>query len=87
MGEGGIKGGAVNCPDTPEHISSHQTSNSNVEEASKGAGNAQGEDKGNNANAACKRCQREPTHNGRDRGWGQHNERRRRTTTDDDNGQ
>ncbi len=28
MGEGGIKGGAINCPDTPEHTSRQQTSNS-----------------------------------------------------------
>ncbi len=59
--------------------------NANVEGASRGAGDAQGEDKGKNANAVRERCQREPTYNGRDRGGGQHDERRRRTTTDDDN--
>ncbi len=31
LGEGEIKGGAVNCPDTPEHTSSCQTSNRDVE--------------------------------------------------------
>ena len=36
-------------------------SNANVKGTSRGAGNAQGEDKGNNPNAACKHCQREPT--------------------------
>jgi hypothetical protein len=70
MGEGGIKGGAVNCPNTPEHTSRQQTSNSDVEGASRGAGNTQGEDEGNNANAAHEHCQREPMHNGRDRGGG-----------------
>jgi hypothetical protein len=59
--------------------------NINTEGALRGADNAQGEDKGNNANAARKHCQREPTHNGRDRGGGQHNKRQQRMTTDDDN--
>jgi hypothetical protein len=67
MGEGGIKGGAVDCPETREHTSRQQTSNSDVKGASRGAGDAQGEDKGNNANAVCKHCHREP---GRDRGGG-----------------
>ncbi len=87
MGEGGIKGGAINCPDTPEHTSSCQTSNSDVEGASREAGNALVEDKGINANAACKRCQREPPHNGRDGGGGgntmRDNRGRRRTMTMD----
>jgi hypothetical protein len=78
MGEGVIKGGAVNCPDTPEHTSSYQTSNSDVKWASRGAGNAQGEDNCKNANAAREHCQREPPHNGRDRGGG--------NTTRDDRG-
>ncbi len=87
MGEGGIKGGAVDCPKTPEHTSRRQTSNSNVEGASRGAGNAQGEDKANSANASREHCQREPTHNGRDRGGRQHDKRRWMTMTDNDNGQ
>jgi hypothetical protein len=41
-----------------------------VEGALRGAGNAKGGDKGNNANAVRERFQREPTHNGRDRGGG-----------------
>ncbi len=44
--------------------------NPNIEGASRGANDAQEEDKGNNANSACERCQREPMHNGRDRGGG-----------------
>ncbi len=80
------KGGAVDCPDTLEHTSRQQTSNSDVEGASRGADNAQGEDEGNNANAARKHCQRKPMHYGRDRGGGLHDKRQQRTTTDDDNG-
>jgi hypothetical protein len=87
MGEGGIEGGAVVCPDTPEHTSSHQTSNSNVKEALRGVGDAQWENDGKKANTAREHCQRKPTHNGRDRGGGQHDERQRRTTTEEDNGQ
>ncbi len=45
-------------------------SDANVEGASRGAGDTQGEDKGSNANAAHKHCQREPAHNGRDSGGG-----------------
>ncbi len=60
--------------------------NADVEGALRGASNAQGEDKGNNANAARKHCQREPTHNGRDRGGRQHNKRRQRTMAGNDNG-
>ncbi len=70
MGEGGIKGGTVVCPNTPEHTSSRQTSNSDVEGASRGVGDAQGEDKGNNTYTVWEPFQREPTHNSRDRGGG-----------------
>ncbi len=56
----GRRGGARQC-----HV---HHGNANVKEASRGANNAQGEDEGNNANAARKHCQREPMHNGRDRG-------------------
>jgi hypothetical protein len=59
--------------------------NADVEGSLRGVDDAQGEDEGNNANAARERCQGDPTHNSRDRGGGQHDERRR-TTTDDDNG-
>jgi hypothetical protein len=61
--------------------------NADVKGASRRADDAQWEDKDNNANAACKHCQREPMHNGRDRGGGQHDKRRWRTMMDDDNGQ
>ena len=47
----------------------------NVEGALKGADDTEGEDEGNKNNAACERFQREPTHNGRGRGGGQHNKR------------
>jgi hypothetical protein len=46
-----------------------------VKGALRGANNAQGEDEGNNANAACEHCQRESMHNGRERGRGQHDKR------------
>jgi hypothetical protein len=58
----GRGGGAQQC-----HV---HHGNANVEGALRGAGNAQGEDKGNNDNAVRDHCQREPTHNGRDRGGG-----------------
>ncbi len=81
MGEGGIKGGAVDCPEIPEHTSRQQTSNCDVEGVSRGAGDAQEEDEGNNANDVRKHCQREP---GRDRGGGA---TRREMMENDDGGQ
>jgi hypothetical protein len=63
----GRRGGAQQCR-------THH-GNANIKGASRGTDGAQGEDKGNKANAVCKHCQREPTHNGRDRGGGQHDER------------
>jgi hypothetical protein len=74
MGEGGLKEGLLFAP-IPQNI---QAAAKPAKGASRRAGNAQGEDKGNNANAVRKCCQWEPTHNGRDRGGG--------NTTRDDGG-
>ncbi len=49
--------------------------NANVERAVRGANDAKGENEGNSPNAACKHCQREPTHSDRDRGGEQHDKR------------
>jgi hypothetical protein len=61
--------------------------NTIVEGALRGADDAQEEDEGNNDNAAHEHCQREPEHNGRARGGGQHDKRQWRMTTYDNNGQ